>query len=123
MTLFRGQACMAKNDVIQGQASSTGMPHDKKAYKAEELTYLPSNIWSYYFRKRHKYLLVSNRPAYYSMACNGNVNSKVSYKKFFAMDTFRQSCKCLLVINTHACNNTGCNSDIIRLSVVQKRFI
>ncbi len=48
---------------------------------------------------------------------------KYSTKGFIALDKFRWRRKCLLMISTLACNNTACNGDIIRLSVVHKSFI
>jgi len=35
---------LCQNDVTQEQAKSTGMPPNKKVNKAEELTYLSTNI-------------------------------------------------------------------------------
>ncbi len=42
--VIQGVAKLGQNDVTQEQAKSTGMPPNKKVNKAEELTYVSTNI-------------------------------------------------------------------------------
>jgi len=42
--IIQGAGKVSKNDIILGQASSTGMQFDPKVNKSEYLTYLSTNI-------------------------------------------------------------------------------
>ncbi len=42
--IIQGTGKLGKNDVTWGQAKSTAVPPDQKVNKAQELTYLPTNI-------------------------------------------------------------------------------
>jgi hypothetical protein len=47
MMSFRGQASSVKMKSLGGQGNSTGVPLDQRLNKAEELTYLSTNIDAY----------------------------------------------------------------------------
>jgi hypothetical protein len=49
---FRGQGSQLKMMLPRGRLDSTGVPHDQKVNKAEELIYLSTNIARTYKSKK-----------------------------------------------------------------------